>query len=254
MSYQTLILENLGPVLLIRMNEPAVLNALSEASVEELSDALRVAADSYRAVVLTGAGPSFCAGARLSTDIPEDLGLFLRTHLNPLIDQIRAMPIPCIHAVRGACAGGGSSLALAGDIIVAGEGAYFQQVFVRIGLIPDCGAFHMLVRTIGRVRAMQMMLLGERLPAPKALGWGLVSRVVPDADVETVAIEIARTLAAGPRESLAAIRQLAWAALDDTWDRSLEHETVTQSAIGRTFNAREGISAFLEKRPAKFAE
>jgi 2-(1,2-epoxy-1,2-dihydrophenyl)acetyl-CoA isomerase len=164
---------------------------------------------------------------------------------------LRDLPIPFVTAVNGAAAGVGCSLALMGDIILAGESAYFMQAFRRIGLVPDGGSSYLLPRMIGRARAMEMMLLGERIPAPKALEWGLVNRCVPDHELMPTATAMAQELSEGPK-SLAMIRQLAWDSLDTHWREQLARERDTQRHAGRTADFAEGVTAFLQKRPAKF--
>ena len=156
-----------------------------------------------------------------------------------------------ITAVRGAAAGIGCSLALMGDLIVAGEGAYFYQAFRHIGLVPDGGSAYLLAKSIGRARAMEMMLLGEKLGAAKALEWGLINRLVPDDQVDDAALAIAAELADGPR-SLGYLRDAAWAALENTLERQLEIERDCQRAAGRTRDFVEGVTAFREKRRPRF--
>ena len=138
-----------------------------------------------------------------------------------------------------------------GDLIVAGESGYFLQAFRRIGLVPDGGATYLLSRMVGKARAMELTLLGEKLPARTALEWGLINRCVPDAELMATAMELARTLADGPK-ALGYIRKLVWDGLDAEWAEQLHAERVTQRDAGRTEDSREGVIAFLEKRPAKF--
>jgi 2-(1,2-epoxy-1,2-dihydrophenyl)acetyl-CoA isomerase len=157
-----------------------------------------------------------------------------------------------ISAVRGVAAGVGASVALSCDMIVAGESAYFLQAFRRIGLVPDGGSAFLLAQSVGRVRAMELMLLGEKLPAPTALAWGLINRVVPDADVEAEAAGIAAGLAAGPTRALGLIRKSAWAALSSTLESQLALEADFQGDAASTQDHAEGVAAFLEKRPARF--
>jgi 2-(1,2-epoxy-1,2-dihydrophenyl)acetyl-CoA isomerase len=251
--------EKNGALGIIRLNDPTVLNALSIEMLEELDRALDEVAGFARALILTGVGRAFCAGANLSgtpaiaDDGLPDAGAILESHVNPLITKLRNLSIPWITGVRGPAAGAGCSLALAADLIVASETAYFLQAFSRIGLVPDGGSSFLLTRAIGRVRAMEMMLLGERVSASKALEWGLINRVVPDAQLEAVTLELAQGLAAGPTRSLGMIRQLAWHAVDADWHGALATERRLQRAAGRTADHREAVAAFLEKRPAHFA-
>lgn len=143
-------------------------------------------------------------------------------------------------------------MALMGDIIVAAESAYFMQAFRRIGLVPDGGSTYLLPRMIGRARAMEMTLMGDRVPAAKALEWGLINRVVPDADLLAEAGKIALELAKGPK-SLGLIRKLMWRSLDTQFDEQLADEAATQNIAGKSDDFIEGVQAFLQKRPAKFA-
>jgi 2-(1,2-epoxy-1,2-dihydrophenyl)acetyl-CoA isomerase len=166
--------------------------------------------------------------------------------------RLRDLPIPWLSAVHGAAAGAGASLALAADLIVAGESAYFLQAFRRIGLVPDAGATWLLTKSVGRVRAMELMLLGERLPAPRALEWGLINRVVPDADVMDTALALAGELASGPTRTLGMIRSAAWTAAERDFSEALDSERSLQSEAGRTADFAEGVQAFIEKRPARF--
>ena len=154
-------------------------------------------------------------------------------------------------AVNGAAAGVGCSLALLGDIIVAAESAYFLQAFRRIGLVPDGGSTYMLPRAIGKARAMEMALLGERLPAAQALEWGLINRCVPDAELMSTALGLAHELAKGPF-SLGLIRKAIWDSLDANWQEQLYNERRAQQIAGKSDDFREGVQAFLQKRPAAF--
>jgi 2-(1,2-epoxy-1,2-dihydrophenyl)acetyl-CoA isomerase len=254
----TLELEWEGEVAIVRLNDPATLNAITLDNIDAFSKALDEIEIRARAMIVTGTGRAFCSGANLARGMSEevapepfDAGLPLETHINPLMHRLRALPLPWITAVRGAAAGAGASLALAADMIVASETAYFLQAFSRIGLVPDGGSTHLLVRTIGRPRAMELMMLGDRLPARTAQHWGLINRVVPDECLEEEALELANQLAGGAW-SLRSIRQLAWQAVDDGWDDALESERKMQREAGRTADYREGVAAFQAKRTAGF--
>jgi len=246
-----------GKVAIITFNDPATLNAAGIDVGEQLTHAFgRVAANEggVRAVVLTGEGRGFCSGANLSSSGaggPRDAGAALETVYNPLVTAIRDLPVPIVTAVNGVAAGVGCSFALMGDLIVAAESAYFLQAFRRIGLVPDGGSTYLLPRAIGRARAMEMMMLGDKIQAPKALEWGLVNRCVPDAELMSTALGLANELANGPR-SLAMIRRLVWDSLDTEWRAQLKAEAVTQTEAGKTDDFREGVTAFLQKRPAAF--
>jgi 2-(1,2-epoxy-1,2-dihydrophenyl)acetyl-CoA isomerase len=171
---------------------------------------------------------------------------------NPFVSMLRDLPIPFVTAVNGAAAGVGCSYALLGDIIVASERAYFLQAFRAIGLVPDGSATYHLPRMTTRARAMEMMLLGEKLPAAKALEWGLINRCVPETDLMSAAMTIATDLANGPTKALAMIRSLAWRSLDASWKEQLQAEREAQRDADRTEDFGEGVQAFYQKRPANF--
>ncbi|MDZ4775347.1 MAG: enoyl-CoA hydratase/isomerase [Alphaproteobacteria bacterium] len=246
-------------VAILTMADPATMNAAGLDMAQDLTAAFKQAESEARAVILTGEGRGFCSGANLSGggpatrdgDGPRDAGAALESTYNPLVTSLRDLPIPFITAVNGAAAGVGCSLALMGDLIVAGESAYFLQAFRRIGLVPDGGSTYLLPRMIGRARAMEMMLLGEKVPAKTALEWGMVNRCVPDSELLATAKKLATGLASGPA-SVAMIRKIGWASLDNDWKEQLHLERITQRDAGRTEDFVEGVAAFLEKRPAKF--
>ena len=244
----------------LTLDDPGTLNALGVPLAEALHEALRgigSGAIDCRAVILTGAGRGFCSGADLSAspartgDAPPDMGAGLERVYNPLMTALRDLPAPLVTAVNGAAAGIGCSLALMGDLIVASEEAYFLQAFRRIGLVPDGGSTFMLPRMIGRARAMEMTLLGERLPAATALEWGLVNKVVPAAGLIDAALDYARRLADGPA-SLALTRRLVWRGETGDWEGQLRAEAEAQAEAGRTADFVEGVRAFAEKRTARF--
>ncbi|WP_310542550.1 enoyl-CoA hydratase/isomerase [Phenylobacterium sp.] len=249
---------------LITMADPATLNAAGLDLMDELQqvfDAFAKEGSGVRCVVLTGEGRGFCSGANLSgrggpqapAPDPEgpDAGAALENVYNPFMKGLRDYPVPIVTAVNGVAAGVGCSLALMGDIIVAAESAYFLQAFRRIGLVPDGGSTYLLPRLIGKARAMEMALLGERLPAKTALDWGLINRCVPDEALLATAMELATALATGPW-ALGSIRKLVWESLDAEWSDQLHAERVAQKHAGRTEDSREGVLAFLQKRPAAF--
>lgn len=247
-------------VALITLNDPATLNAITAELSEDLHAAFeRAVSDAARAVVLTGEGRAFSSGANLSGGAPPmgddgriDLGRVLEERYNPFITHLRDLPIPFITAVNGAAAGVGCSFALMGDLIVAAESAYFLQAFRRIGLVPDGGATYLLPRMLTRARAMELMLLGEKLPAAKALEWGLINRCVPDDQLLPAAKALALDLARGPTKALGMMRKLAWRALDADLAGQLHAERVAQREASRTGDFVEGVQAFLQKRPAEF--
>jgi len=251
-------LEHSGLIAILRLSDPATLNAMSVKMVEEVRAALRDLKDA-RALVVTGEGRAFCSGAALgggggvgASPKEFDAGAALESHYNPMMMELRNLDMPFVTAVHGAAAGVGCSVALMGDLIVADETAYFLQAFRNIGLVPDGGSPYLLAASAGRARAMEAMLLGERIPAAKAYEWGMVNRLVPEGkDVET-AIALAERLADGPRRTLGLIRRLAWGALDNSFEDQLGAERTTQREAGKGAEFREGVSAFLQKRKANF--
>ncbi len=259
MTYEKLNVERLGKVALVTLNDPSTLNAFGNDVANNLVDAFAQIASGEipaRAVVLTGEGRGFCSGANLSgpgiaSAGPRDAGERLGTLVNPFMRSLRDFPMPIVTAVNGPAAGVGASLALMGDMILAGESAYFLQAFRRIGLVPDGGSTFLLARSLGKARAMELTLLGEKLPAAKALEWGLINRVVPDATLVDEAVKLAAELADGPA-SLAIIRKLVWKGLEAAHDEALDAERWGQKEAGDTEDNREGVAAFKEKRPAVF--
>ena len=262
MAYRKIKLSTADGVATVTLADSATLNAAGLDMVEELIDAFRaLAADPrVRAVILTGEGRGFCSGANLSDDRttgvaasggPPDLGLALESHYRPFIELLRGSPVPVICAVNGVCAGIGVAFALACDLVVASEGASFILAFRRIGLVPDGGLTWLLPRLVGKARALELILLGEPLPARTALDWGLVNRVEPEAALPRAAEDLARKLATGPK-SLGLMRGLIWDSLDSDLSTQLEAERRAQSDAGRTADFLEGVTAFREKRPTRF--
>ena len=257
MSYVSILVESADDVAIIRLNDEKSLNAVSPQMVEELLDAFQKMSRSKRAIVLTGVGRAFCSGANLGSltnDQSEsyDAGVLLESHFNPLMMMIRDLPVPFVTAVNGPAVGVGSTIALSGDLIIAAQDAYFLQAFRRVGVIPDAGTAYLLTRAVGRVRAMEMMMLAEKLPAQRALDWGLVNRVVAKEDIESATLGLARDLASGPTKTLAEIRKSCWHALEADFAEQLARDRIVQRAMGHTADHREGIAAFFDKRPAIF--
>ena len=245
----------------IRLNQPDILNAMSADMGQEIMTALDEGTRSARAIVLTGNGRAFCSGANLSGggnvdmgDPNRDMGIRLEYLFNPMFLKIRDLPVPFITSVKGPAVGFGCALALMGDIIIAGESAFFLQSFCNIGLVPDGGAAYLLAKSIGRVKAMELMLLGERYPASKAYEDGLVTRLVRDEDLAATTRNIAEKLADGPSSSLKLIRQSAWAALDSSFADQLARERNLQRDAGRSAEFVEGVTAFREKRKANYQD
>ncbi len=262
MTYTKIAYELDGPLAIISFNDPATLNACGVDTAQELLHAFEKAGDEARCTILTGKGKGFCSGANLSgmgsgpslshAGSKMDAGRALDTHYNPLVTAIREHPHPVISAVNGPAAGVGCSLGLIGDIVIAAKSAYFLQAFRRIGLVPDGGSTWLLARTIGRARAMEMALFGEKLPADIAMQWGLVNRVVEDDQLMTVAKDFGMKLATGPTVALNHARKMIWAACEDNFQDALHLERVSQRTAGRTKDFGEGVQAFLGKRTAEF--
>ena len=258
MAYERVSLEFDGNIAVLKFNHPEVLNAVGGQMLADLTQAVREVANpanAARCLLLTGEGRAFCSGANLSDRdgaATQGAGDGLRSGYHPLLLSIRDLQMPVVTAVNGAAAGVGMSFAMMGDIVCASRNAFFLQAFARIGLIPDGGSTFMLPRIIGWGRAVELSLLAERLPAPKAFDWGLVNRVYDDnAALMDGAMGIARQLANGPR-SLALIRRAYWDTWQNAYEQQLDLEARLQNEAGRSTDFREGVSAFLEKRDAKF--
>jgi 2-(1,2-epoxy-1,2-dihydrophenyl)acetyl-CoA isomerase len=257
MEFERAKLEIDGAVGIIKLNHPEVMNAVSPEMVGGLMKALDEIArrrDEVRGVIITGEGRGFCAGANLQPSPGErgDAGSLLETVFHPFLRRLRELPVPLITAVNGAAAGVGMSFALMGDLVLCAQSSYFLQAFRRIGLVPDGGSTWLLPRLIGKSRAIELSLLGEKLPADRALEWGLVNRVFADADLMKNALEMGRELAAGPTIALGLIRQLYWESPDNTYEQQLNLERKMQRQTGASADFREGVRAFLQKRPANF--
>jgi 2-(1,2-epoxy-1,2-dihydrophenyl)acetyl-CoA isomerase len=244
----------------ITLNDPPSLNAFNATMGARLVETFAEldANPAVRAAILTGAGRGFCSGANLAQRFnalesgAADTGAVLEQYVNPLVASIPQRRVPLVSAVNGPAAGVGLSLALLGDVIIAAESAFFLLAFSRIGLVPDGGATYLLPRRIGLTRATEMALLAERIPAKQALDWGMINRVVPDAELAAAADAMALRLAQGPA-SLARTRQLMLNAMANTLDAQLDAELANQRWAGGTEDFREGVAAFLAKRPAVFA-
>jgi len=249
-----------GNIAVLTMNHPEVMNAASVKMVRGLTEALdhiEKPDHGFRAIVLTGEGRGFCSGANLS-EIPEEqastagVGSALETAYHPFLRRLRDLKMPLVTAVNGPAAGVGMSFALMGDIILAGRSAYFLQAFARIGLVPDGGSTWLLPRLVGLARARELSLLAEKLPAEKALDWGLINRVCEDEALSSDALKLAERLANGPTNSLALIRRLYWESPHNSYEVQIDLERKSQAQAGKTEDFIEGVTAFLKKRPAEF--
>lgn len=259
MGYQFISVSSDGPVTTLALARPDKLNALTPNVFAELSEAMDAAlADGARAFVLTGEGRAFCSGADLQPDgagyegLPEDLGQLIDDHYNPFTKRLMDLPVPLVTAINGPAVGAGLSIALAGDIVVAARSAYLLLAFVNIGLVPDAGATWLVAASVGRARAMEMALLGEKLSAEEAKAIGLVNRVAEDGEALAEAQAIAAKLAAGPGKAIGMIRGQVNAAVQSTLDDTLALERDNQRELGRSEDFKEAIAAFAEKRKPQF--
>ncbi|HTP22249.1 MAG TPA: enoyl-CoA hydratase-related protein [Solirubrobacteraceae bacterium] len=260
MPYETIIWERSGAVGRLTLNRPDSLNAWTPEFGHELRAVLErdAADDSVRAVLITGAGRGFSSGADLKAgfepadDGMPDIGKELRDVYHPVIAAVRRIEKPVIAAVNGPAVGIGCSLALACDLIMAAESAFFGLAFVNIGLMPDGGSTAFVPPAVGRARAFQMALLGERIPGPQALEWGLVNWVYPDDQLMAEATALAERMAAGPTRSYASSKRALNQFIYGDLDAQLELEAELQHALGRTKDFIEGTAAFVEKRAPSF--
>ncbi|MEL0209815.1 MAG: enoyl-CoA hydratase-related protein, partial [Novosphingobium sp.] len=253
MDYETIRVERIGDVLKIVLNRPERLNACPPNMALELADAVGDVGGA-RAVLITGEGRAFCSGADLAArgerSVSGGRGAYnaLTQEYNPLMMTLAHLPVPLVTAVNGPAAGVGCSIALAADFVLAGRSAYFLQAFVNIGLVPDGGASWMLTRLVGKARATEMMMLGEKIGADKAQDWGLIYKAVDDADLQDEALALATRLAAGPSVALGVMRQNIARALESDYANAPLNEAQGQWKAGDSADAAEGGRAFLEKR------
>ena len=243
----------------ITLNRPDRLNSFTQDMHEGLRGALQSirANHTVRAVVLTGAGRGFCAGQDLAESLKSDTGQVdpsktLQENYNPFVQSLHEMPLPIIAAVNGVAAGAGTSIALACDIVLAAKSAKFIQAFAKIGLIPDAGGTYFLPQLVGAPRAMGMAMLAEPLSAEKAEQWGLIWKAVDDDRLMDEARALARRLAQQPTVALGLMKRAIYAASINDLSSQLQMEVDLQTQAARTYDAEEGIKAFLEKRPPKF--
>jgi len=256
---ETVLLETDSGLLRVTLNRPHRLNAFNSSLHQGLAAAMgRAESDSsIRCVLVTGAGRGFCAGQDLTErDMKSaqavDLGGGLEAWYNPLVKRMRALEKPIVCAVNGVAAGAGANFALACDIVLAARSASFIQAFVKIGLVPDCGGTYFLPRLAGIQRAMALAMTGDRLGAEDAERMGLVWKVFDDDRLMEEANRLARSLAAGPTRSLGLIKRGIYASAGNALAAQLDLERELQREVGRGADYREGIAAFLEKRPPVF--
>mgnify|MGYP003666881347 FL=1 len=250
MDFENIKLAITDQVATITLNKPERLNACSLGMADDIYIALDKLEDA-RALVITGEGRAFCAGADLQAKNDSALSGGEGSY-NPLMLKLAKMNIPTITAVNGPAAGVGCSIALASDFAIAGKSAYFLQAFVNIGLVPDGGASWMLARLVGKARATEMMLLGEKISGEKAADWGMIYKCVEDDALMDETGTLARRLADGPTVALGVMRQNLAAALESDYASALFRESEGQRIAGDSKDAREGAISFLQKRKPEF--
>ena len=260
MSDESILFEVQAGVARVTLNRPETLNSFTAAMHGELRSALEYAASDaqVRAVLLTGSGRGFCAGQDLNDrsvsadQAPVDLGDSVENYYNPLIRLITTMQKPVVCAVNGIAAGAGANIALACDIVIAARSAAFLESFARLGLIPDSGGTWHLPRLVGMARARGMAMLAQKIPAEQAQAWGMIWDVVDDDRLMETARKMAEHLATQPTRGFAFTKQALAVSATNSLDAQLDVERDLMRAAGRTQDYREGVAAFLEKRPPQY--
>ena len=255
MEYQSIRVTEQDGYGVITLSRPEVKNAFNTQMRAEILHATKALAKTARAIVLTGTGDAFCSGQDLgdrATVANTDLERTLRDEYMPMIRAIADCPIPVIAAVNGAAAGAGTALALAADVVIATESAIFLQAFARIGLIPDAGVTHFLPQHVGFARAMGASLFAEPVTAQQAADWGMIWEAVPDSAFEARWRDRAAKLASGPTTAYMGIKEALRASAANSLEDQLLLEAKLQGRCGKTRDFREGVLAFLEKRPAQY--
>ena len=255
MDYQTLTYELADGVAVITLNRPDKMNALTTQMRAELSYAIMDGGKRARVVVMTGAGKAFCSGQDLGDRVSAsnlDLERTLRDEYTPILRAIAECPVPTIAAVNGPAAGAGANLALAADVVIATQSAYFLQAFSRIGLIPDVGGTYVLPRTMGTAKAMGAALFADKITAQQADDWGMIWEAVEDESFEQTWRKRAAHLADGPTAAYQAIKQTIRGSWDNTYEDQLMVEAREQGKCGKSRDFKEGVLAFTEKRSPKF--
>ena len=259
MTESLILVDQAAAVTTLTLNRPAAMNSFTTAMHTQFLLALdRIADDpSARCVILTGAGRGFCAGQDLTDPAAapgQDLGELLERYFLPLIERLRAMPVPVVAAVNGVAAGAGANLALGCDLVVAGRSASFIQAFSKIGLVPDAGGTWLLPRLVGHARALGLAMLGDKVPAANAAQMGLIWQCVDDAALTDTVAALATRLAAMPSKALVATRHAIAAAESMDLPSALAEEVRLQRSLGIAHDYLEGVEAFRAKRPARFSD
>lgn len=251
MHYQAITLDIRNDVATLTLNRPAVMNALNTQMRAEIAHAVQAAEKDARVLVMTGAGTSFCSGQDLADGgnaAKLDLEAVLRDEYVPMLKAIFDCRIPTIAAVNGPAAGAGANLALACDVVIASDAAYFVQAFTRIGLIPDAGGTYWLPRQVGAARAMGAALFADKISAQQACDWGMIYEVAPDAEFAAHIVARAGQLAQGPTVAYRQLKKAIRGSFENSLDDQLALEAKLQGRCGETEDFREGVTAFLEKR------
>lgn len=257
MTYKNIEFDLTDDIARITLNRPDKLNSFTEAMHIELADALdRTTSGGARVLVLTGNGRGFCAGQdlsqRQSDQRPVDLGETIDTYYSPLVRRLRALPMPVVVGVNGVAAGAGANLALAGDIVIAARSASFIQAFCRLGLLPDTGGTYVLPRLVGQARAMGLAMLGDKLDAEQAEQWGLIWQCVDDAALTGRLNELALHFSQAPTKGLAYTKQALNQSHQNSLDQQLDLERDLMAELGRSYDYKEGVAAFMAKRQPVF--
>lgn len=255
MNYEAITLDITDGIAVLTLNRPDVMNALNTQMRAEITDAVREAGRNARVLVMTGAGASFCSGQDLgdaSSVANLDLERVLRDEYVPMLRAIFDCPVPTICAVNGPAAGAGANLALAADVVIATESAFFLQAFTRIGLIPDAGGTYWLPRQMGAAKAMGAALFADKISAQQASDWGMIWEAVEDDAFDTHWKARAAHLAKGPTEAYRHVKTAIRGSFDNTLDEQLLLEAKLQGKCGQTRDFKEGVLAFMEKRPAQY--
>lgn len=257
----TIVLERDGALATIKFNDPDRLNAVDHRMVREFAAVMgeQLDDDKIRAILLTGEGRGFCAGANLKNTFQEqeggttpDVGTRLRNFINPTLVRMREAPKPIVAAVNGPAVGVGCGIALSADIVLVGRSGYFLQSFAKLGVVPDGGSSWIIPRLAGHGRAAAMMMLAEKIDAQTAVDWGLAYRLYEDSELAANARQIAAELAAGPTRAYGAIKLMLRESLQNTHAQQLELEAENQSKAFSSRDCKEGIAAFIEKRRPVF--
>lgn len=253
----SLIVENIGNVKILKMNRPEVFNSFNREMALSLQKALDIAEkdDEVRCLVLTGEGKAFCAGQDLGEatdpDGPE-LRSIVKEHYNPIILRLRAIEKPIIAAVNGVAAGAGANIALACDLVVAAESASFIQAFSKIGLIPDSGGTYFLPRIVGMQKALSLMITGDKVLAKEAEAMNMIYKSVEDSNFMEEVMQLASKLAAMPTRGIGLTKRALNESFNNSLKTQLDLEEILQTEAGQTYDFREGVNAFLEKRKPEF--